>query len=126
MSSSSNPLAFVVEDDDKLATIYTQALKISDFDIESFSNGDAAIERLKVAQPFLVLLDLHLDGTSGNQVLDFIRKDERLKSMQVIVATADPLMADLVNSQSDFVLQKPVSFSQLHDLAVRLRSTLGS
>jgi DNA-binding response OmpR family regulator len=121
---SPKPLALIIEDDDKLVTIYTQALKIAEFDTQYVCDGDAALELLDTIRPAIVLLDLHLPGTAGDKVLARIRRDERLKGTQVILATADQLMADMLIEQSDFVLEKPVSFGQLRDLAVRLRSTL--
>jgi hypothetical protein len=38
----------------------------------------------------------------------------------VVIATADPQMADELQDRSDLVLLKPVSFNQLRDLAARL------
>jgi len=122
--ASAKPLALIIEDDDKLVTIYTQALKIAEFDTQHVCDGNDALELLNTIQPAVVLLDLHLPGTGGDKVLARIRHDERLKGTQVILATADQLMADMLIEESDFVLEKPVSFGQLRDLAVRLRSTL--
>jgi hypothetical protein len=38
-----------------------------------------------------------------------------------MVATADPLMADFLRDDANLVLIKPISFSQLRELAMRLR-----
>jgi CheY-like chemotaxis protein len=121
---STQPLALVIEDDDKLASIFTQAMKIAGFETTSVCDGRTAIDLLGTVQPAVILLDLHLPGAAGDKVLAHIRQEARLKNTQVILTTADPLMADMLTDQSDFVLQKPVSFSQLRDLAMRLRSTL--
>ena len=121
---TNKPLALVVEDDDKLVSIFTQALKIADFETTSVCDGREAIQLLGTIQPAVILLDLHIPGAAGDKVLAHIRQEARLKKAQVILATADPLMADMLIDQSDFILQKPVSFGQLRDLAVRLRSTL--
>jgi CheY-like chemotaxis protein len=50
-----------------------------------------------------------------------IRADARLAGTRVIIATADPLMAQTLNDAADLVLIKPISFSQLRDLAKQLR-----
>ena len=71
--------------------------------------------------PAVVVLDLHLPGATGDKVLTRIRSDERLKKTTVILATADSVMADSLREQSDYVLLKPISFSQLRDLTTRLR-----
>jgi CheY-like chemotaxis protein len=68
-----------------------------------------------------VVLDLHLPHLSGRDILDEIRHDERLTSTRVIVATADPRMAEILDEQADLVLIKPISFGQLRDLSARLK-----
>jgi hypothetical protein len=39
----------------------------------------------------------------------------RFSDTIVIVATADPRMADLIRGQADLVLMKPTTFSQVRD-----------
>jgi CheY-like chemotaxis protein len=124
MSTSIKPLAFIVEDDEKLNTIFSQALKASGFKVQNVADGQQAIEALSNIEPVVVILDLHLPGATGDKVLAYIRADERLKKTSVILTTADPLMADSLREQSDFVLLKPISFSQLRDLTARLRMAI--
>jgi CheY-like chemotaxis protein len=119
------PQALIVEDDEKLAVIFTQALKQAAFDTETARNGREAQARLAVLVPAVVVLDLHLPDVSGGTLLQDIRADPRLAKTQVILATADAAMADVYEDQADLVLIKPVSFSQLRDLATRLRARLG-
>ena len=121
MTTSSKPLAYIVEDDEKLVTIFSQALKAADFKVRNAADGQQAIESLACLEPAVVILDLHLPGATGDKVLAYIRSTERLKKTTVILATADPIMADSLSGQSDFVLLKPISFSQLRDLTARLR-----
>jgi CheY-like chemotaxis protein len=85
------------------------------------SDGNAALDTLNQSQPAVLVLDLHLPGVSGDKILQFVRGDERLKSIQVIVATADATMADSLQELSDLVLIKPITFTQLRTLAARLR-----
>ena len=116
-----NPLALVVEDDNKQARIFAQALDIAQFETEIVKDGKIALERLTEVVPALVVLDMHLPHVTGDHILKEIRADERLSNTRVILATADPLMADMSREDSDLVLLKPISFSQLRDLAKRLR-----
>jgi DNA-binding response OmpR family regulator len=118
------PLALIVEDDDKLIDIFSQALTLAGFSIKSSMDGQDAIDLLKSIRPTIVLLDLHLPGAPGEKVLSAIRQDEHLKGVQVILATADPSIADMLEDRSDYILQKPISFGQLRDLAIRIRSSL--
>ena len=118
-------MAFIVEDDEKLASIFSHALKEAGFIVSNEMDGQQAIEALADLEPAVVVLDLHLPGASGDKVLAYIRSNERLKKTTVILATSDSVMADSLREQCDYVLLKPISFSQLRDLAIRLRSTKG-
>ncbi len=124
MNDSNNPLALIVEDDPDAATIFSEALKAAGFNTEIVRSGDKALERLAVTQPAVVVLDMHLPHVAGPDILRHIRTDPRLAKTQVIIATADPSMADTLHDQADLVLLKPISFSQLRDLAKRLRTTI--
>ena len=64
---------------------------------------------------------MHLPNVSGDTILHHIRADERLANTRVMLATADAYMAENLRDKSDLVLLKPISFTQLRDLAKRLR-----
>ena len=117
----SNPLALIIEDDNKLAFVFAQALRMAGFETEVIQDGDIALDRLATTVPAVVILDLHLPNVSGKDILHQIRSDVRLSETRVMLATADALMAQSLREDADLVLLKPVSFDQLRDLAERLR-----
>jgi DNA-binding response OmpR family regulator len=110
----------VIEDDIDLSTIFAEALKNAGYDTEIVHEGTAALERLIATTPDVVVLDLHLPGVDGTDILRQIRADKRLAQTRVLVATADARLAEMLQDQADLVLVKPISFSQLRDLASRL------
>lgn len=116
-----NPLALIIEDDPDLSTIFAGALQAAEFETEIVADGQLASVRLAETLPSVVILDLHLPHVSGRDILDQIRIDPRLQETRVMLATADAAMADMLRSEADLVLIKPISFSQLRDLARRLR-----
>src|SRR5262245_35769732 len=117
----SNQPALIIEDDPDLSVIFAEALQAAEFETHVIQDGQVALAYLAKNQPVIVVLDLHLPHASGDEILHHIRSEARLAKTRVIVATADPLMADALQSDADLVLLKPISFSQLRDLAVRLR-----
>jgi CheY-like chemotaxis protein len=119
---SDNRLALVVEDDFDASVIFAKALEVLGFETEVIMSGNEAVDRLKEVVPEIILLDLHLPGMLGTNILRNLRADERLKETLVIVATADPRSADLIQDMADLVLIKPTTFSQVRDLASRLTS----
>lgn len=114
-------LAFVIEDDEDLSNIFTQALTTAGYQVETIRDGAIAQERLKAATPDIIILDMHLPNVNGAALLTQIRADERLKQTRVIITTADALLGDYHSDKVDLVLIKPVSFSQLRDLTARYK-----
>ena len=113
--------AIVIEDEPDLCIIFRTALQAAGFDeAKVIDDGMAAMTYLDNYIPDLILLDLHLPNVSGAEILHRIRSDERLENIPVIVATADPQMAEELRDDSDLELLKPISFTQLRDLASRL------
>jgi CheY-like chemotaxis protein len=116
------PLAFIIEDDPKLNHVFGLTLD-ADFEICSIMDGARAIEQLSTISPALVVLDMNLPGASGDQILNYIHSQKRLKDTKIILATADALQADLFEHKADLVLLKPVSPAQLRELAMRLKNS---
>lgn len=118
----SSQFALIIEDDYDASFIFAEALQAAGFETEIIRSGDTALARLTVATPDVVVLDLHLPRAAGTDILRQIRADVRLAGTRVIVATADPRMAEILEDEADLILIKPISFSQLRDLSARLRS----
>jgi DNA-binding response OmpR family regulator len=115
------PLAVVIEDEPNLSQIYCRAVEAAEFTAKAFLDGGEALNALKTLVPAIVVLDLHLPGASGDEILNYIRSDHRLAKTKVILITADSGMAAVLDPDTDLTLLKPVSYHQLRDLAKRLR-----
>lgn len=115
----SKSIALIVEDDPDLIHIFAQALELSGFQTHTVTNGEDAIKMLTDIEPNIVVLDLHLPGISGSEILQTIRSNDRLNNTCVILATADHRTAEDLRDLADLVLLKPISFKQLRDLSAR-------
>lgn len=115
-------VALVVEDSHDLGDIFAEALGSVGYRAIVERDGQAAIERLATVTPHIVVLDMHLPRVMGDQVLAHIRSEPRLAETRVIIITADPVRAaGGADEQADLVLSKPITFTQLRELAQRLR-----
>jgi CheY-like chemotaxis protein len=113
------PLAIVIEDNADQNLVFTMALNKAGYATQSVNNGTDAQKLLGEIVPHVVVLDLHMPDIDGNVLLAQIRSDKRLANVNVILATADAAFANALEAQAELVLLKPVSFSQLTDLASR-------
>jgi DNA-binding response OmpR family regulator len=110
-------LAYVIEDDVDLAKIYSEALKIAGFDVETLVDGQLAYNRIKEQKPDFVLLDMHLPHVSGNEILWLTWFDDLLESVKFTIITADRDMGRIYEPKGYQVLVKPVPFETLVELA---------
>jgi DNA-binding response OmpR family regulator len=115
-----NKFAMIIEDDVDLSNIFAEAIKASGFSAEIVRDGALAQWKLKESAPSVVVLDMHLPHVDGAALLTQIRGDMSLRKTTVIITTADALMGDMYREQADFVLIKPITFTQLRDLTSRL------
>jgi CheY-like chemotaxis protein len=117
--TDTKPLAMVIEDNADQNLVFTMALIKAGYTTESIHNGTDALQRLKEIEPYIIVLDLHMPDIDGNILLTEIRANERLAKVNVILATADAVFAEALQSQAELVLLKPISFSQLTELVSR-------
>jgi CheY-like chemotaxis protein len=115
------PLSLVVEDDEDLSVIFSEALRKAGFQVETIRDGLEAKNRLEAVTPAVLVLDIHLPHVAGTEILAYVHSQPAKKErINVVVVTADALIAEELRDQADFVLVKPITFGQLRDLTSRL------
>lgn len=105
----------LVEDNIVAATLVEEAVATSGtpFSLVIVHDGLAALDYLSMHVPTLVLLDLNLPGMSGLEVLQTIKRDDRLKVVPVILYTNSSLPEDVLGayqSHCNAYIHKPVDF----------------
>ena len=116
--------ALIIEDDSSLLTIFAKALQEAGFEVRTAADGRAGQTQLTQYLPHVVILDLHLPHIAGQDLLRHIRTAEALDNTQVVIISADAVLASWLHQQADFVLTKPVSYQQLRSLTTRLWQAL--
>ena len=116
--------AIVIEDDPALALIFAEILQEVGCNPQTINDGNAALQLLTgmTTPPNIILLDLNLPNVSGEQILRSIRENELLKETLVILTTANSRAASYLHNEADYVLLKPVSYTELSTLLNRLCS----
>jgi acetyl esterase/lipase len=122
MNDKGSPLALIIEDDEDLASIFSQAIEGTGFkrgQIEIFHDGLEAWKRMVSVTPDFVYLDLMLPGMHGTDILDRMKSDPRFERTTIVVVTAHDELARSVIGKADKVLIKPIGFRDLARQAVR-------
>ncbi len=92
-----NAKIMVIEDDPDICEILAYNLKIEDFDVEVFHNGQRGLDAIFKEPPDLVLLDVMLPGKSGIEIARTIRKEEHTSNLPIIMITARSEEMDILH-----------------------------
>jgi CheY-like chemotaxis protein/anti-sigma regulatory factor (Ser/Thr protein kinase) len=107
----------VVDDDPNIADMVEQLLENDDFQIESASDGLAALKKIRKNRPDAILLDLIMPRLDGFGLLDELKKDPALEGLPVIVLTAKHLEESerntLMESAGRVILKQGLSSNSL-------------
>jgi two-component system phosphate regulon response regulator PhoB/two-component system alkaline phosphatase synthesis response regulator PhoP len=114
----------VVEDEEAILEIVSQALRRNGYEITSASDGDSALEKAFALRPDLVILDLMLPKMDGWEVCRRLRADKETAAIPILMLTARRDEKDVVEGLdigADDYMKKPFS---LAELTARVRALL--
>ena len=93
MANPECPKIFVIEDEDDIREAFVEALKVEGYRVESFADGQQAIDGLyKSPEPCLILLDMLMPVMSGEEFMEHFHK---------LPATILPIPVFLVSATSN-------------------------
>ena len=111
-----NGKIFIIEDESSIIQLVQHNLEKEGFIVSSSENGNEGLKQLKKFEPNLLLLDWMLPDLSGIEICKNIRKDNKFKSLPIIMLTAKGEEEDKIkglDSGVDDYLTKPFSFNEL-------------
>jgi CheY-like chemotaxis protein len=85
------PLILVVDDDAPILLLMRNLLREFGFEPITASSGPKALEAARTRTPDLILLDRHMPGMSGDEVLRELRGDAPLASVPVLILSGEPM-----------------------------------
>lgn len=100
----------IVDDETDIRETLEDFLTDEGFSVRSAADGAAALRDLHGEElPCVVILDLIMPVVDGNEVIEEMKKDERLRDVPVIITTSDPGRAP----RGVPLMKKPVSLQSL-------------
>lgn len=106
----------IVEDDPASSEIVVRLLSRSGWKIETASNGEEAMERIKQSQPALIVLDLMMPVMDGFAFTDELRSSLEFQNIPIFVLTSKSLTPDehrRLNGQVEAIMNKGDGVRQL-------------
>jgi DNA-binding response OmpR family regulator len=116
MRSPTDAKILIADDDPEILTLVARLLGKRGYDVLEASDGLAALELARTAQPDLVVLDVMMPGMNGWEVAKALRHDDTTKHIGILILTA---IGETINEMTsplygaDAHLDKPFEFSEL-------------
>ncbi len=84
--------ALVVENDSAISSLFEAILRREQFEVETASNGDQALEKIGANGYHLMVIDLMLPKTNGRKVIEYIR-EHHIETLNMLIAVSADLSA---------------------------------
>ena len=117
-------IVLVVDDDEQVTRLVKRVLERAGFECVAINDGSAAHEAAVEWRPDIILLDLMLGDTTGDQILAALRADFRTRLIPVVFLTVRDSLKDKVEhlmAGADDYMTKPFV---PEELVARLRAVM--
>ena len=105
-----------VIDDSELNCILAKSILSDNYEVDYYMDPTIVIEKLKKDIPDMILLDIMMPEIDGLSLLKEIKKDDRLKSILVIMVTSltdKNWIEEAISLGADDCLSKPIGNNDL-------------
>ena len=118
-----NKRILLVEDDKHTGTLLQDYLQTIGYQVEWVSNGKEFLEKVRIYQPNLILLDILLEDVSGLDLVASLRKTSDLQGKIVVVMTPskdnDDSRSRFIQAGANDFVSKPIGIVKLESILMR-------
>lgn len=115
---------FVVDDDPAVREMLSLVLGAGGYDVICFADGAALLAVAKMRSPLCILLDVHIPGQSGIDILKELRAQDYPAPIFIISGSGDIAMAvDSIKSGALDFIEKPFRGNEIVE---RIESAIGA
>jgi len=123
-SDTASEIVYVVDDDASVRDALSVMLTLEGFQVFGFADGDSLLAAVRQHQPDCVILDVHMPGRSGLDILKELHQRQNAVPLFIISGQGDiPMAVDAIkNGALDFI-EKPFRGSEI---VARLDEAIGA
>ena len=113
----------VIDDDTDLLDVTSALLTRKDFEVETNTNWEDALRKIKTFEPQLILLDVFLNGIDGLDICRQLKTMPHTKHIPVLIFSSYPQIGERVIYEygADDFIAKPF---EVNDLVSKMHSIL--
>ena len=108
----------LVDDYEDLLLITQIILKGQGFEVVLARSIEEAVQKIKIHQPLLILLDVFICKEDGRQFCSLLKSEVETHNIRVILMSGDDLTAEALTIADDF-LPKPFDYEELGEKVQR-------
>lgn len=111
-SKSKKYKILLIEEDEEQIEMTQNILSDAHIDVNVLNNSDSVLDELDSYQPDLVLMDYHIKGVSGDNLVKVIRKNPKFTLLPIVILTSDTsekTRVKVLNAGADDLLTKPIN-----------------
>jgi CheY-like chemotaxis protein len=105
-------LALVVDDSMLIRHTVCRSLEKRGFQVETASDGAAALEALNGFQPDVIFTDMQMPRLTGQELIDALKTNTKTADIPIVVLTAKPLSGDIPETRAHSVIYKDVNIEE--------------
>ncbi|OGO17062.1 MAG: hypothetical protein A2Z14_09155 [Chloroflexi bacterium RBG_16_48_8] len=103
----------IVDDDRTMVSLLKILLEMDGFDVVNISIGEQLLEKVRVENPDLVLMDVFLTDSDGKEILKQLRSTKDIADVRVVMTSGMDLAEQCMDAGADAFLLKPYTPEQL-------------
>jgi CheY-like chemotaxis protein len=113
----------VADDKDTGRELVRTVLEKSGHQVFEAGDGETAVAEARRVQPDLIILDIHMPGLDGFEVIEKLRREDSFTATPIIALTASAMMGDRERAMAagfTGYITKPISLGALRAEVERL------
>lgn len=121
-----NKKILIVDDEPAMISMLSEFLGGAGFEISTASDGQMALEKVNLAPPDLLLMDIMLPKVDGWLVCQKLKADEKFKKIPIVLISgmlASDSSTDPSIEKCDYLIAKPF---QMENLLKKVQELTGS
>ena len=111
-------LALVIDDSMLIRHTVCRFLETRGFNVETATDGIAALDALKTMQPDVIITDLQMPQLSGYQLIQALKADEKTAAIPILVLAARPSTEVPLKTRVHTIIYKDLNVEEQLDQAL--------
>ncbi|ERT08363.1 his Kinase A domain protein [Lyngbya aestuarii BL J] len=106
----------LIENDEEIATLICEILTAAGYQVVWLVEGLTALGQIKLLQPIAVIVDMHLPGQDGYEIIHHLKNTKATQQIKILAITTHPessLSESVLATEADDFITKPIQPNQL-------------